>query len=140
LIFVPEDVRFSIKKFEFQYILKGKKLFYQDGLQIYKPNKKITHFEYNEDSLICIQIKQVTEMKKDNKNSPYIIEKDLKDKKFIFSFLYMNSKEFYERIQKVYNYWKSNESYDVISNILITQFEAKSMETEFDTTWLFVRI
>jgi hypothetical protein len=118
LIFVPDDYRYSIKRYDFQSMVK-------EGIQVFYPSKKLSHLDYKEDSLFTIQIKQVIEMKKDNKNHSYIIEKDLKDQKFIFSLSFMTSKEFYGKISKVYKYWQSNESLDVISNILNTQFEAK---------------
>src|SRR5690606_28263155 len=117
LFFVADDIRIPILRFPINKMKKDKPIVpfvpgvYQE--QYYKPHSK--------DSLFEIHTTQIIEMRKNNKDHPYIF-RNITTKQ-LFGFMYLTTRDFLKKISSILNLWlNSNKTIHEIEEILRQQY------------------
>lgn len=124
-IFVPEQSRYGILKFPFDHLVR-------DSITEYKSNDVEV---FGKDSFsLCTKL--YLEMKKDNKDHPYLFNKMDGREKSIFALKNTALDSFFKKIDPIMKVWKSDKPRFEILKLLRSDFDFKQKNATFDLSRL----
>nr|CAG4710885.1 unnamed protein product [Naegleria fowleri] len=128
LVFVPDDTRYSITRHSFDKI--------EGGFKKFRPTPSNQPFfsSFSEENMFCFTCTEFVEIRKGNKDHPYIFKKQ--PDTVVIGLTFLTAQQFVEKISPIYQLFQNNSGTPSIEKINQIYEDQIAKGFSFDITWL----